>query len=45
MQKLKYAMLAGAALVLLLSGIALADNCIDCHSKISPGQVQDWKVS
>jgi len=45
MQKIKFAMFAGAASVLLLSGIAMADNCIDCHIKISPGQVQDWKVS
>ena len=38
--------LAGAALMLFLSGAALAkDVCIDCHSKTSPGQVQDWKVS
>jgi len=21
------------------------DDCIDCHTKISPGQVQDWSVS
>ncbi len=22
-----------------------SDKCIECHSKVSPGQVQDWKVS
>ena len=30
---------------LLFSSGAMADNCIDCHIKISPDQVQDWKVS
>ncbi|MEA2115711.1 MAG: multiheme c-type cytochrome [Thermodesulfobacteriota bacterium] len=45
MHKLKYALLGGAVTVLLMSGGAMADSCIDCHTKISPGQVQDWKVS
>lgn len=27
-----------------MSGWA-ADACIDCHSKLSPGQVRDWQVS
>lgn len=45
MHKLKYALLGGAVAALLMSGSAMADNCIDCHTKISPGQVQDWKVS
>jgi len=45
MHKLKYALLGGAVTALLLSGGAMADTCIDCHTKISPGQVQDWKVS
>ena len=45
MHKLKYALLGGAVATLLISGGAMADSCIDCHTKISPGQVQDWKVS
>ncbi len=32
--------------LMLAGGTCLAgDSCIDCHSKISPGQVQDWRVS
>ena len=31
---------------LFLTGTALAGNsCIDCHSKVSPGQVKDWQAS
>lgn len=46
MRKEFWVVLAGAVLVLFLSGAALAkDVCIDCHSKTSPGQVKDWKVS
>jgi formate-dependent nitrite reductase cytochrome c552 subunit len=45
MKKLTYALLGGAAAALLFAGGAQADSCIDCHTKISPGQVQDWKVS
>jgi len=38
---------AFAALVLLASaGAAMAgDACVDCHEKISPGQVHDWRIS
>jgi len=45
MNKLKYVLLGGAVATLLMSGSAMADSCIDCHTKISPGQVQDWKAS
>lgn len=46
MKKGFWTALAGTALMLLLGGVALAkDVCIDCHSKTSPGQVQDWKIS
>ena len=45
MKKLTFALLGGAVSMLLLSSGAMADSCIDCHTKISPGQVQDWKVS
>jgi len=45
MKKMRYALLGGALTVLLISTGAMADSCIDCHTKISPGQVQDWKVS
>ena len=45
MKKMRYAFLGGALTALLISTGAMADSCIDCHTKISPGQVQDWKVS
>jgi len=46
MKKITYALLAGAMSTLFLASTVMAgDACIDCHSKISPGQVQDWKVS
>jgi len=45
MKKLTYALLGGAVTALVFSSGAMADSCIDCHTKISPGQVQDWKVS
>ncbi len=39
-----FALLASA--FLLMAGHAFAsDNCIDCHTKHSPGQVQDWQTS
>ncbi len=35
-----------AMMLTLVAGIGIAeDACVDCHIKISPGQVQDWKVS
>ncbi len=38
--------IAGSMLALLMSGVAYAkDACVECHSKISPGQVKDWQVS
>jgi len=46
MKKLTFGLLGAAFLVLLLSaGVMAGDGCIDCHTKISPGQVQDWKAS
>ncbi len=38
------------AFVVLLAGIApvfplLADECVDCHSKVTPNIVSDWKLS
>jgi hypothetical protein len=46
MKKKKLFFLGSTASLLLLTSTALAnDACIDCHSKVSPGQVQDWKVS
>ncbi len=45
MNRITHALL-GIAVGLLFSTAAMAaDKCIECHSKISPGQVQDWKVS
>ena len=29
----------------LATTIAYAESCVDCHIKLSPGQVADWKVS
>ncbi|MFC1813764.1 multiheme c-type cytochrome [Thermodesulfobacteriota bacterium] len=42
-----YCYLMGALLILFsLTGNALSnENCITCHTKISPGQVKDWQVS
>ncbi len=35
-----------AAALLFVAGTAAAkENCIECHKKISPGQVKDWSVS
>ncbi len=46
MKKITNVLLGSAVgLLLLCSGAMAADKCIECHSKISPGQVQDWKVS
>jgi len=45
---MKGAGLWGLLVVFLLSswGTTLAsDKCVNCHSRISPGQVQGWKVS
>ena len=45
--RIKLLVLSTFALAILgLAGTAWAgDACIDCHTKVSPGQVQDWKVS
>jgi uncharacterized CHY-type Zn-finger protein len=46
MMKMMKGLLAGMFSLLLLSGVAYAaDACIECHQKISPGQVKDWEVS
>jgi len=45
MKKMRYAFLGGALTALLISTGAMADSCVDCHTKVSPGMVQDWKVS
>ena len=34
-----------ALLTVLLYSAAWADECVDCHQKISPGIVADWKAS
>jgi hypothetical protein len=31
--------------LLLFPILALADDCVDCHSKVTPGVVSDWKLS
>lgn len=45
--KKRMAAVVGCGLVLaFFAGPVMAEeNCVTCHSKISPGQVQDWKVS
>ena len=46
MKTFKTALAVGAFALLSTAATAVvADDCIDCHTKISPGQVQDWKVS
>lgn len=46
MKKARIILFSGTVSFLLLAGAAMAsDACLDCHSKISPGQVQDWKIS
>jgi len=46
MKKTMLVVLGGVICVALLSSAALAgDDCIECHTKISPGQVKDWSVS
>lgn len=46
MKKLKWYALGIVCFVGLVSAqIAAGSVCVDCHSKISPGQVQDWQVS
>jgi hydroxylamine dehydrogenase len=32
-------------LVLALAAPAVADECVDCHARVSPGVVADWKLS
>lgn len=40
------AVLAAVLLTLLLAAPgAAADNCVDCHSKITPNAVSDWEIS
>ena len=42
---LKRTMLAGA-LLMLFAGTAWAEsNCVQCHTKVTPGVVRDWKLS
>lgn len=34
-----------ALLALATAAPSLADNCVDCHSKVTPGIVSDWNAS
>lgn len=45
--KKRYCSLLGALIITLTMSTTLParENCITCHTKISPGQVQDWQVS
>ncbi|WP_459947954.1 multiheme c-type cytochrome, partial [Desulfocastanea catecholica] len=46
MKKIRIVLFSCTAALLLLTGTAIAnDACVDCHNKVSPGQVQDWQVS
>ncbi|HEX05010.1 MAG TPA: cytochrome C [Bacteroidetes bacterium] len=31
--------------ILLFVGIAAAEDCVKCHSEVTPGAVQDWQLS
>ena len=37
--------LSAALMVLGMGQAQAAENCIECHKKVSPGQVKDWSVS
>ncbi len=49
MNRVGYALLGGVVSLLFFSSGAMAasanDSCIECHTKTSPGMVQDWQVS
>jgi len=46
MIRLRTVLAAGAFVLLSTAGIAdAADKCIECHTRVSPGIVQDWKAS
>lgn len=46
MNRLTIGMFGALFSLLLMSAAAYAtDACIDCHQKISPGQVKDWEIS
>jgi len=46
MKSFKAVLAAGAfALLATSTSVALADNCIDCHTKVSPGMVKDFQAS
>lgn len=46
MKTMRYAALAVAAGILFAAGPAGAsEKCIECHTKVSPGMVADWRVS
>ncbi|MBW2185201.1 MAG: cytochrome C [Deltaproteobacteria bacterium] len=46
MRSFIYGALSCALLCWLMAGSALAgDLCVECHTKVSPGQVQDWQSS
>jgi len=33
------------AVILLAFGVAVAEDCVECHNKITPNIVSDWKLS
>lgn len=46
MIQFKTVLAAGAFVLLSTAGIAgAADKCVECHTKVSPGMVADWKAS
>jgi hydroxylamine dehydrogenase len=46
MTTLKAVLAAGAFVLLSTAWMAgAADECVECHTKVSPGMVQDWKAS
>ncbi len=46
MKSFKVALAIGAfALLATSASVAVADDCIDCHTKVSPGMVKDFQAS
>ena len=42
---MKYQLITVTVIFLFMTGFALADQCIDCHSKLQPNIVSDWEIS
>ncbi len=40
-----YKILTSFVMVFLMTGLAIADDCVDCHQKETPNIVVDWQLS